>query len=79
MGDERREMRTYKHALLLSAFVFPGAGYFSIGKKRRGVFVVIAVLYFLIMPLVRYTHTVMTLMSPGKARDIFDPASYVAF
>jgi hypothetical protein len=69
----------YHHALLLNSFVFPGAGYFSIGKKRRGIFVIIAVLYFLIMPIVRYMHTVMTLMSPGKARDVFDPTSYVAF
>lgn len=69
----------YHHALLLSAFLFPGAGYFSIGKKRRGAFVVVAVLYFIIMPIVRYTHTVMKLMSPGTARDVFDPRTYVAF
>lgn len=69
----------YYHALLLSAFVFPGAGYFSLGKKLRGSLIIAAVLYFIIMPLVRYTHTVMKLMSPGKARDIFDPTTYTAF
>ena len=69
----------YHHALLISAFLFPGAGYFSIGKKRRGIFFVLAVLYFLIMPIVRYMHTVMTLMSPTTARNVFDPRSYVAF
>ena len=69
----------YHHALLLSSFLFPGAGYFSIGKKRRGIFVIAAVLYFIIMPIVRYTHTVMKLMTPTTARDVFDPRSYVAF
>ena len=69
----------WHHALLINAFVFPGAGYFAIGKKGRGIFVIIATLYFLIMPIVRYTHTVMKLMSPGTARDVFDPASYTAF
>jgi len=73
------DTKRYHHALLLSAFVFPGAGYFSIGRKRRGFFIIIPVLYFILMPIIRYTHTVMKLMSPGTARDIFDPTSYVAF
>ena len=69
----------WHHALLINAFVFPGAGYFAIGKKGRGIIVVIATLYFLIMPIVRYTHTVMKLMSPTTARDVLDPTTYTAF
>ena len=69
----------YHHALLINAFVFPGAGYFAIGKKTRGILVILAVMYFLIMPLVYYTHTVMKLMAPGTARDVLNPATYTAF
>lgn len=48
-----------KTALLLNALVMPGAGHIYIGKSLKGYLMGIAVLVLLIIPIVRYTMTVM--------------------
>lgn len=64
-GKMQRDNNKHMHtALFMQACVFPGAGYFLIGRKLKGFLVVFATLYFLIMPLVRFTHTMFKLIMP---------------
>lgn len=51
---------------MINACVFPGLGYFWIGMKLRGTLIVVATCYFLIMPLMRFTHSLFMLTLPQQ-------------
>lgn len=65
-------------ALAFQAFVFPGAGYFVIGRTVRGIIFVIATAYCLIIPLVQFTRTLFHIMVPTDVADTFTPKIYPA-
>jgi len=69
----------HRVALAMQAFIFPGAGYFIIGRKLKGMLVVLATCYLLILPLVRFTRTMFALTVPLSARDAIGPGVLKSF
>jgi hypothetical protein len=63
---------------MLNAFIFPGLGYFLIGKKFRGSLIVLATCYFIFLPLLRFTHTVFSLISPANTGEMMHPRLFSA-
>jgi len=60
---ERSKKDKRKLALILNALVLPGLGHFYIGQKLKGVFLVIATLFFFATPLVKYTMLVSKMLA----------------
>lgn len=75
MGERKRQHA----ALMMQMFLFPGAGYFIIGRKLKGLLVVFATCYFLIMPIIRFTRTMFALTVPLSTRDAVGPQVLGAF
>ncbi len=50
-------------AIMLNAFVFPGAGHWLIGRRLSGVIIGVLAVIFLMTPLAAYTRTTLHLFS----------------
>lgn len=73
MGVNKRK---FALAIILNAFVMPGSGHLIIGERLKGILIGALTVFFVLIPLVQYTMTVMnglrmmSLTSPALERSL---------